>query len=177
MRARLSILRTQSDERLLELARSGSDAAFEAIVQRYRRQLVRYCARVLGDADAEEAVQEALIRAHGALTRGASVRKLGPWLHAVAHNAALGVLRRRLAGPQPLDLVGEDAGSRLGHVVLERHHAALLVGHEWLSALHFLVQGIQRPDNFWRKTGQQVLTSGDDGSTFSRCASLSTSQS
>src|SRR5947209_6547947 len=97
MRARLSILRTQSDERLLELARSGSDAAFEAIVQRYRRQLVRYCARVLGDADAEEAVQEALIKAHGALARGAVVRKLGPWLHAVAHNAALNILRRRLA--------------------------------------------------------------------------------
>jgi hypothetical protein len=54
-----SVLRTQTDERLTELARAGSEAAFEALVARHRRALERHCARILGDADAEEAVQEA----------------------------------------------------------------------------------------------------------------------
>ncbi len=96
--ARLTILRTQSDERLRELVTYGSDAAFEAIVHRYRRSLVGHCVRILGSkADAEEAVQEALVSAHAALTKGTEVRSLGPWLQAVAHNAALQSLRRRTA--------------------------------------------------------------------------------
>jgi RNA polymerase sigma factor (sigma-70 family) len=90
-----SVLRTQSDERLLELVRSGSDPAFEAIVARYRRSLQRHCARLVGDADSEEAVQEALLRAHAALGRGARVRNVRAWLHVIAHNAALNILRVR----------------------------------------------------------------------------------
>ncbi len=90
-----SVLRTQSDERLTELARHGSDAAFETLVTRYRRSLVGHCGRVLGHADAEEAVQNALVNAHHALRRGDSVRSIGPWLHAIAHNAALNILRSR----------------------------------------------------------------------------------
>jgi RNA polymerase sigma-70 factor, ECF subfamily len=98
--ARVTILRTRSDECLAELVREGSAAAFEAIVHRYRRQLLRHCARVVGDADAEEAVQDALINAYAVLDSGSSVRSLPPWLHAVAHNAALGILRRRTARPE-----------------------------------------------------------------------------
>ena len=88
----------QSDERLSELVRAGSDAAFEAIVHRYRSSLVAHCVRILrSTADAEEAVQEALVSAHTSLVSGAEVRSLRPWLHAVAHNAALRILRRRIA--------------------------------------------------------------------------------
>jgi len=94
--ARLS-LRMQSDERLAELASFGSEAAFEAIVHRYRRALVRHCARVLGDADADEAVQEALLKAHRALGTGTPVQSLGPWLHAIAHNSALAIRAGRRA--------------------------------------------------------------------------------
>ena len=45
-----SVLRKQSDTRLTNLARAGSEPAFEAIVARYRRSLVRYCASVVGEA-------------------------------------------------------------------------------------------------------------------------------
>jgi hypothetical protein len=69
-----SVLRTQSDERLAALAAAGSDAAFEAIVARYRRQLLHHCTKILGHTDAEEAVQDAFVRAHGALARGAAIR-------------------------------------------------------------------------------------------------------
>jgi RNA polymerase sigma factor (sigma-70 family) len=92
--ARIS-LRMQRDERLTELAGRGSEAAFEAIVHRYRAPLVRHCAQVVGRDDADEAVQDALLRAHRALAAGTPVHSLGPWLHAIAHNAALSLLRGR----------------------------------------------------------------------------------
>jgi RNA polymerase sigma factor (sigma-70 family) len=104
--ARLS-LRMHRDDRLAELARHGSDAAFEAIVYRYRPALVRHCAQVVGHSDADEAVQEALLRAHRALIGGPPVHSLGPWLHAIAHNAALGLLRTRRAGAEYLEHDGE----------------------------------------------------------------------
>ncbi|MDQ6746099.1 MAG: sigma-70 family RNA polymerase sigma factor, partial [Actinomycetota bacterium] len=84
------------------MAANGSDAAFEAIVTRYRRTLVRHCAGIVGDADAEEAVQDALVRAHGALRRrGTEIRDLRAWLHVIARNAALNVLRSRSSRPVP----------------------------------------------------------------------------
>lgn len=98
-----SVLRTQSDSHLTDLARAGSEPAFEAIVARYRRSLVRYCARVVGEGDAEEAVQEALLKAHAALAAGDPVRRLAPWLHVVAHNTALSYLRARSSRPQAAD--------------------------------------------------------------------------
>lgn len=97
--ARLS-LRIQGDARLAELAGLGSEAAFEAIVHRYRRALLAHCAQVVGDSDADEAVQEALLKAHRALAGGTPVHSLGPWLHAIAHNSALAVLAGRRAGAE-----------------------------------------------------------------------------
>ena len=52
----LVLLRTQSDARLVALAREGHERAFEAIVERYRRQLLRTCRRVLAEARAEDAL-------------------------------------------------------------------------------------------------------------------------
>ena len=45
--ASLAVLRTQSDERLVALARAGNEHAFEAIVERYRRPLLRHARRLL----------------------------------------------------------------------------------------------------------------------------------
>jgi RNA polymerase sigma factor (sigma-70 family) len=119
--ARLS-LRVQRDERLTELARLGSEAAFEAIVHRYRGALVRHCAALVGQADADEAVQDALIKAHQALARGAMVHSLGAWLYAIAHNSALSLLRRRRAGAQ----YRED---------LDARHEGMVASREQLDAL------------------------------------------
>jgi RNA polymerase sigma factor (sigma-70 family) len=103
-----SVLRTQSDERLVELVRTGSDPAFEAIVARHRRSLVRHCARLVGDADSEEAVQDALLRAHAALARGQRVGNVRAWLHVIAHNTALNILRVR-AGRRELPSPPDEA--------------------------------------------------------------------
>jgi RNA polymerase sigma factor (sigma-70 family) len=88
-----SLLRVQTDERLVDLVRAGNDRAFEAIVERYRRPLLRYCARLLPPARAEDAVQQAFLNAFAALRRDGAAIELRPWLYRIAHNAALNALR------------------------------------------------------------------------------------
>jgi RNA polymerase sigma factor (sigma-70 family) len=97
-----SLLRLQSDMRLAELVVAGHEAAFDAIVDRYRTPLTRYCAGIVGPSRAEDAVQQALINAHDALQRTDEVRHLRSWLYRIAHNASLNVLRA-LRDEVPLD--------------------------------------------------------------------------
>src|SRR4051794_28911771 len=89
-----TVLRTQSDERLVDLVRDGNDRAFEAIVHRYRRPLLRYCSRFLSAARAEDAVQQTFVNAFGAIRSGDADINLRPWLYRIAHNASLNVLRQ-----------------------------------------------------------------------------------
>jgi RNA polymerase sigma factor (sigma-70 family) len=89
-----ALLHTQSDERLVDLARSGNDRAFEAIVARYRRPLLRYCRRLLPPERAEDAVQQALMNAYRAIGAGEADLNLRPWLYRIAHNASLSLLRQ-----------------------------------------------------------------------------------
>ncbi len=118
-------LRMQRDERLVELVGVGSEVAFEAIVHRYRGALLRHCARLLGDADADEAVQETLVKAHRALAGGASVHSLGAWLHAIAHNSALTLLAGRRAGAEYRE---DDVSIGADHDEQHRERLDALVG-------------------------------------------------
>lgn len=56
-------LRTQSDHRLVELARAGSEPAFEAIVERYRGPLRRYCRRMIPQSRVDDVVQRTFLSA------------------------------------------------------------------------------------------------------------------
>jgi RNA polymerase sigma factor (sigma-70 family) len=116
------LLRAQSDDRLVALARAGHERAFDVIVERHRRSLVRVCRQVLPEAQAEDAAQHALVAAWTALSRGDEVRDLRPWLHRVARNAALNQLRalrpseelpdRLEGGPRPEDEFERRAAAR-----------------------------------------------------------------
>jgi RNA polymerase sigma factor (sigma-70 family) len=88
-----AILRTQSDERLVALARDGHERAFEALIERYRKPLMRHVRRVLPEARAEDALQQAFLNAWTALERGVEVREPRAWLYRVSQNAALNALR------------------------------------------------------------------------------------
>jgi RNA polymerase sigma factor (sigma-70 family) len=88
-----SLLRLQSDERLVALVRDGHDPAFSAVVDRYRAELLRYSERIVGESRAEDVVQQAFVNAHGAMTSSDTDLQLRPWLYRIAHNAALNVLR------------------------------------------------------------------------------------
>jgi RNA polymerase sigma factor (sigma-70 family) len=88
------LLQTQSDARLLAAAREGHERAFEALVQRYRRPLLRYCRRLLlPEERAEDALQQAWLQAWLALQRGGEIRDAKAWLYRVAHNSAIDSLR------------------------------------------------------------------------------------
>src|SRR5690349_20534500 len=87
------LLRTQSDERLVALARDGHERAFDAIVERYRGALLRSAQRYLAEAHAEDALQQAYLAAWSALRRGDEVRDLRAWLYRIVHNTALNQLR------------------------------------------------------------------------------------
>src|ERR1700739_173428 len=88
------LLLTQSDQRLACMVQAGHEPAFEALVHRYRRPLLRYCRRLcLSEARAEEALQQALLNAWVALRKETEVRDLRAWLYRVARNAALNAMR------------------------------------------------------------------------------------
>lgn len=98
-----ALLRAQSDRRLVELTRMGNERAFEVIVQRYQRPLVRYCTRLLPQARAEDAVQQAFVNAYDAMRRDDADLELRPWLFRIARNAALNVLRESGWSHEQLD--------------------------------------------------------------------------
>src|SRR5215212_9306811 len=88
------ILRAQTDERLIELARERHERAFEALVERYRKPLHRHVRKLLPEARAEDAVQQAFINAWTALQRGVEVHAAGP----DDDHERRWVMRRTLAG-------------------------------------------------------------------------------
>jgi RNA polymerase sigma factor (sigma-70 family) len=101
-RISISLLGAQTDQRLLTLASEGHERAFEALVQRYRRPLLRYCRRMgLFDGRGEDVLQQAFLQAWLALARGVEVRELRPWLYRIVHNAAVNAMRG------PAELHGE----------------------------------------------------------------------
>ena len=89
----LTLLRTQSDGRLVALASEGHERAFEAIVERYRRPLLRAARRLLPEGRAEDALQQSFLSAWTALQRGDEVRDLRAWLYRIVHNCALNAQR------------------------------------------------------------------------------------
>jgi RNA polymerase sigma factor (sigma-70 family) len=89
-----AILRTQTDERLVALARTGHGRAFEAISERYRAELTRSLRRILPPGSVDDALQQTHLQAWKALSGGTDVRELRAWLHEIARNAARAVASR-----------------------------------------------------------------------------------
>ena len=83
------------DSELVERARGGDVDAFEALVERHRRVALRVAYAIAGD-DAEDAVQEAFVKAYGALGRFRVGGAFRPWVLRIVANEARN--RRRSAG-------------------------------------------------------------------------------
>ncbi|MCM4078013.1 sigma-70 family RNA polymerase sigma factor [Paractinoplanes hotanensis] len=89
----------------LERARTGDDDAFAALVQPLRRELHAHCYRMLGSAhDAEDALQEALLRAWRGLTGFEGRSSLRSWLYTVATRVCLDAAESRSRRALPMDL-------------------------------------------------------------------------
>jgi RNA polymerase sigma-70 factor (ECF subfamily) len=95
---------TASEHELLEAARAGDEDAFAALVEPYRGELHAHCYRMLGSLhDAEDALQDALLRAWRGLRKFGERSSLRSWLYKIATNTCLDVIGRRPKRVLPLD--------------------------------------------------------------------------
>ena len=84
------------DDEVIAALRSGDQAAFAAVTERFRRQLHVHCYRMLGSFDeAEEIVQETFLRAWRGRREFEGRALLRSWLYRIATNACLDVIARR----------------------------------------------------------------------------------
>ena len=140
------------DALLVDRARAGDTSAFAALVDRYYADCLRYATRMLGNpADAEEAVQDAFVRAHRALSRYQDRGVVRAWLLGILVNRCrtLGakLARRRrylgLFGREPRPVVappstdgtdwGEEVNRALQRLSPQLREAFLLKYVEELS--------------------------------------------
>jgi len=85
-----------SDAAAVALARSGDSEAFRLLVERHSRTIFHLAFRMTGNEhDAEEVVQETFLRAYAGLKRFESRAGFGTWLHRIAVNCSLDVIRAR----------------------------------------------------------------------------------
>lgn len=98
-----------ADTELVERIRAGDAGAMEALMRRHNRILYRTARAILrDDAEAEEAVQDAYLKAFGALDRFRGESKLSTWLVRIAANEALMRRRRLTRGAEVIPLNGME---------------------------------------------------------------------
>jgi RNA polymerase sigma-70 factor (ECF subfamily) len=101
------------DNELALRAAGGDEFAFECIMRRHNRLLFRTARSILkSDAETEDALQEAYLRAWHALGSFRAEAKLSTWLVRIVVNEALGRLRRRSAQVIPLDTALDADGQQ-----------------------------------------------------------------
>lgn len=85
-----------SDERLVKRATRGDSRAFEAIYQRYHQELYRFCLAMVGSPqDAQDALQNTMVKVLRALPGEKREIQLKPWLYRIARNESVETLRKR----------------------------------------------------------------------------------
>lgn len=93
------------DRDLVREARSGSDAAFEKIVERHRDVVFRVAARIVGPDDADDVAQDAFLRAFHRLDGFRGESHFRSWLLQIVHNTAINAAMRRV--PEPVGAPAE----------------------------------------------------------------------
>ena len=83
---------------------SSATLGIEQQLEQYRVELTGYCYRMLGSADAEDAVQETFIRAWRGIEQFEGRSALRSWLYRIATNVCLDILDSRKRRARPMDL-------------------------------------------------------------------------
>src|SRR5271168_1607582 len=120
----VSVLAADSDGSELP-AGGGSPADFAAAAEPYRRELLAHCYRMTGSLhDAEDVVQETLLRAWKAYDRFEGTSSVRTWLHRIATNTCLSALEGRQRRPLPTGLCGSSSDPTAE--LVERHEVPWL---------------------------------------------------
>jgi RNA polymerase sigma-70 factor, ECF subfamily len=139
-------MRRRPDTELIVLARKGSVQAVDVLFDRYWPHAWRTAYAVTADRGlADDAAQEAIERAFGALHRYDETRPFGPWLKRIAINRAVDQLRRRRRVEVLSDeettfhtwSVGEAADEELRLWAVSDAVAALGAGKRVVVVLHY----------------------------------------
>jgi RNA polymerase sigma-70 factor (ECF subfamily) len=95
---------TVRESELLATARDGNEEAYRRLVEPHRSELHAHCYRMLGSVqDAEDALQEALVRAWRGLEKFEGRSSLRSWLYRIATNTSLDAIQRRPKRVLPID--------------------------------------------------------------------------
>ena len=118
----LASTRSAGGERaLLDAAQEGDEEAFRRLVEPHRRELHAHCYRMLGSVhDADDALQDALLRAWRGLPRFDGRSPARPWLYKIATNTSLDTIAKRPKRVLPLEYAPPaDMRAGLGDPVAE----------------------------------------------------------
>jgi RNA polymerase sigma-70 factor (ECF subfamily) len=86
----------QTDAATVALARDGDSEAFRTLVEQHGRAVFRVAHRMTGNAqDAEDVVQETFLKAYKQLSRFESRANFSTWLHRIAVNCSIDLIRAR----------------------------------------------------------------------------------
>lgn len=110
----LRSLPSQSDARLIELISSGYHSAFEEFYRRHEPRLRHYAIKIAGRGEAQEAVQQAFVKAYQAIIDGQEVREPSAWLNRICYHESLKLLEaqaRTVAVEEPLLLAAGGGGA------------------------------------------------------------------
>ena len=95
---------TAQEQPLLAAARAGDEEAFRRLVEPYRGELHAHCYRMLGSVhDAEDAMQDASLRAWRGLGKFEGRSSLRSWLYTITTNTTLNLIGRRPKRVLPID--------------------------------------------------------------------------
>ncbi len=110
----------ESDDSLVERAKTGNFRAFERLVVRYEPRVFRTILRITGNReDAEDGIQETFLRAYRGLDSFQGRSKFATWLTRIAINQALMCLRKRRTNLDSLDCFTETQGAPVSRDIPE----------------------------------------------------------
>jgi RNA polymerase sigma-70 factor (ECF subfamily) len=108
----MSTLRLYDEQDLLDRAKRGDEGAYRKLIEPHRSELHAHCYRMLGSVhDAEDALQDAMLRVWRFLPRFEGRSSLRSWLYKIATNACLDAIQKRPKRVLPIDYAPASDGS------------------------------------------------------------------